>query len=357
MEKSVAELKIELLSLGMRSEGLYKGRKSGAGPAGGRFFQLKDGSCVNVPFWPEYTKKSPYSLQNEQVFFNNNSLNDIHLVPIPNFYSKMTSDNISMKKIALLHGTDCIASTVVQTCMYWRKNLPCQFCGIELSLQSGDTISVKTPQQIREVVGMAIDENVCHHMTLTIGSLPRADKGAAIYIDIVKEIKQYYDIPIHIQLEPPKDIKYLEDLQKNEIDTIGIHIESFDQNILRTVCPGKMRTSLKEYEVAWKTAVRLFGESQVDSYIILGLGETDQSIIQGSEFLLQMGVIPYLVPFRPISGTPMDAKPTPNSVWLIGIFTQIAQLLRHYGVDPTQNKAGCVRCGACSPLNEAFKYF
>lgn len=356
MEKSIAELKIELLSLGMRSEGLYKGRKSGAGPAGGRFFQLKDGSCVNVPFWPEYTKRSPYSLQNDQVFFNNHSLNGIHLVPIPNFYSKMTSDNISMKKIALLHGTDCIASTVVQTCVYWKKNLPCQFCGIELSLQSGDTISVKTPQQIREVVGMAIEENVCRHMTLTIGSLPRADKGAAIYIKIIKEIKQYYDIPIHVQLEPPKNVKYLEDLQKNEIDTIGIHIESFDQNVLQTICPGKAQISLSEYEAAWKTAVTLFGENQVDSYILLGLGETDQNVIEGSEYLLQMGIIPYLVPFRPILGTPMEAKSIPTPSRLLNIFTQIAQMLRIYDVNPIQNKAGCVRCGACSPLSDAYKY-
>ncbi len=356
MEKSIAELKIKLLSMGMRNEGINRGRKGGAGPAGGRIFRLKDGSCVNTPLWPEYTKKSPYYLQNGQVFFNNAPLDDIQLVSSPNFYSLLTSDEIPMKKIALLHGTDCIASTVVQSCIYWKKNLPCQFCGIELSLQAGDTIPVKTPQQLREVVGAAIEEKVCQHITLTIGSLPRADKGAAIYINIVREIKQYYDIPIHIQLEPPKNTRYLEDLHKNEIDTIGIHIESFDQNVLRTICPGKVQISLKEYETAWKTAVRLFGENQVDSYIIIGLGETDQSIIEGSEFLLQLGVIPYLVPFRPISGTPMEAKPTPDPSRLINIYTRIAQLLRNHGVDPTQNKAGCVRCGACSPLNEAFKY-
>ena len=356
MEKSIAELKIELLSMGMRSQGIDKGRKGGAGPAGGRFFRLRDGSCVNAPLWSEYTQRSPYYLQNDQVFFDDIPLSDIQLVLIPDFYSRLTSDKIPMKKIALLHGTDCIASTVVQSCRYWKKNLSCQFCGIELSLQSGDTIPVKTPQQLREVVGAAIEEGVCRHMTLTIGSLPRDDKGAAIYINIVREIRQYYDIPIHVQLEPPKSTRSLEDLHKNEIDTLGIHLESFDQNVLRTVCPGKIQISQKEYETAWKTAVGLFGENQVDSYIILGLGETDQSIIEGSEFLLQIGVIPYLVPFRPISGTPMESDPTPESSRLINIFTQIAQMLRNYGINPTKNKAGCVRCGACSPLSEAFKY-
>jgi len=356
MEKSIAELKIELLSMGMRSEGTFKGRKGGAGPAGGRFFRLKDGSCVNAPIWPEYTKNSPYHLQNDQVFFNGSPLSDIHLVPIPNFYSRLTSDNIPMKKIALLHGTDCIASTVVQTCVYWKKNLACQFCGIELSLQTGDTVPVKTPQQLRDVVGAAIEEKVCRHMTLTIGSLPRADKGAAIYIKIVKEIKQHYDIPIHVQLEPPLHTRSLEDLYKNEIDTIGIHIESFDQGVLQTICPGKAQIPFEKYERAWKSAVGLFGENQVDSYVILGLGETDASIIKGSEFLLRLGVIPYLVPFRPISGTPLASHPTADPPRLINLFTQIAKMMRTYGIDPTQNKAGCVRCGACSPLSEAFRY-
>lgn len=356
MEKSIAELKIELLSMGIRSQGIDKGRKGGAGPAGGRFFRLKDNSCVNAPLWPNYTERSPYYLHNDQVFFNDTPLDDVHLISTPNFYSRSTSDKIPMKKIALLHGLNCIASTIIQTCIYWKKHLSCQFCGIELSLQAGETIPIKKPQQLREVVGVAIEEKVCRHMTLTIGSLPRDDKGAAFYINVVKEIKQYYDIPIHVQLEPPKYKKYLENLQKNEVDTIGIHIESFDSNVLQTICPGKVQISLGEYEDAWKTAFMLFGENQVDSYIILGLGETDLSVIEGSEFLLERGVIPYLVPFRPISGTPMEATSTPAPSRLIKVFTQIAQLLRDYGIDPTQNKAGCVRCGACSPLTEAFKY-
>jgi radical SAM protein (TIGR04043 family) len=357
MAKSIAELKIELLSYGMRSEqGAFKGRKLGAGPAGGRFFKLKDGSCVNVPLWPHFATKSPYLLKDNQVFFEDSLIKDLELLPIPNFYSKLTSDNIPMKKVALLHGTDCIASTVVQSCIYWKENCPCQFCGIELSLQSGDTIAVKTPQQLREVVGAAINEGVCSHMTLTIGSLPRADKGAAIYGAIIKEVKKYYDVSIHIQLEPPANIKSLEALHQNGADTIGIHMESFDPKVLQTVCPGKTRISIDNYKKAWRAAVDLFGENQVDSYVLAGLGESNQSILDGSKLLLELGVIPYVVPFRPISGTPLATHSSPSPHRLIDLFTQLAVLLRTYRIDPTQNNAGCVRCGACSPLTEAFKY-
>jgi len=357
MTQTIAELKIALMVNGMRSDlGLEKGRKGGAGPAGGRFFRLKDGSCVNVPLWPSFTEKSPYYLKNGQVFINDLQIKEVQLIPIPNFYSKLTSDNIPMKKIALLHGTDCIASTVVQKCMYWKNNQPCQFCGIEFSLQSGSTTAVKTPQQLHEVVGAAIEENVCRHMTLTIGSLNRPDKGVGVYTEIVQEIKSKHNIPIHVQLEPPETMNYFDDLFEAGVDTVGIHIESFDKNVLQAVCPGKVSISLENYKKAWKYAVQVFGENQVDSYILTGLGESDKSILEGSKLLLELGVIPYVVPFRPIAATPLETHPPPSAQRLVKLFTELAQLLRDFGADPTKNKAGCVRCGSCSPLTEAFKY-
>ncbi|TFG05986.1 MAG: MSMEG_0568 family radical SAM protein [Promethearchaeota archaeon] len=357
MIKNLAELKIELIAQGMRtSEGIEKGRRGGAGPAGGRFFRLKDGSCVNVPLWPSYTTKSPFELKNNKVLFNDFPLDEVQLIPIPQFYSKVTSDNIPMKKIALLHGSDCIASTIVQSCAYWRQNLPCKFCGIELSLQADSTTAVKTPRQVREVIAAAIEEHVCNHLTLTIGSLPRADKGTTIYLDIVREIKQYYDIPIHVQLEPPEPLQSLDDLHRSGVDTIGIHRESFDSDVLQDVCPGKIQLPLTKYIAAWKHAVQLFGDNQVDSYILVGLGESDSNILEGAKTLLELGVIPYIVPFRPILGTPLETHPTPNATRLRAIFVQIAHLLREYYIDPTKSKAGCVRCGGCSPLTEAFKY-
>lgn len=358
MTQNFAKLKTDLMTKGIRIEGgVNKGRKSGAGPAGGRFFRFKDGSCVNVPIWPQFTTQSPYSLKNDQVFFNGSRLYDIELIPVPKFYSKLTSDNIPMKKIALVHGIDSLASTVIQTCEYWRKNLQCKFCGIELSLQSGSTIRVKTPKQLREVVGAAIEENLCRHLTLTMGSVDRPDKGAAIYGAIVKEIKEFYDIPIHVQLEPPEKPEYLEDLYNYGVDTIGIHIESFDKKVLQEICPGKISISLEKYKEAWKYGVKIFGENQVESYILLGLGETDSSIIEGSKLLMGIGVLPHVVPFRPIAGTPMETHPSPTSSRILKIFTQLAKILRDYGLDPTKNKAGCVRCGACSLLTEGFKYF
>ena len=39
---------------------------------------------------------------------------------------------------------------------------------------------------------------------------------------------------------------------------------------------------------------------------------------------------------------------------MVEIYSKAAQLMKEYGVNPLKSKAGCVRCGGCSAINEAF---
>lgn len=160
----------------------------------------------------------------------------VDLVPYPSFYSKKTSDRVPMWKVALLHGRDCLATTVYQKCAYWDIGKKCKFCGIEFSLKAGKTIAVKKPKQFREVVEAAMEEGVCKHITLTTGTTASPDRGASLLAEIVREVKACKEIPVHVQVEPPKESRYLELLAEAGADTIGIHIESFDGKVLREVC-------------------------------------------------------------------------------------------------------------------------
>lgn len=40
---------------------------------------------------------------------------------------------------------------------------------------------------------------------------------------------------------------------------------------------------------------------------------------------------------------------------LLEIYNKAAHMMKEYDVNPLVNKAGCVRCGGCSALNEAYK--
>jgi len=120
------------------------------------------------------------------------------------------------------------------------------------------------------------------------------------------------------------------------------------------ICPVKLNT--KDYFKAWKNAVELFGEGQVSTFIIAGLGETDESILLGAEKTARIGVIPYLLPLRPIAGTFFEKVRPPTPGRMIKLYRGVAETLHKIGLDPRESKAGCVRCCACSALQEAFLF-
>jgi len=354
---NTTRLKIELLCRGARTEeNIDRGRKGGAGPTGGRYFTLPDETCIEIPLQGKFVESSPYTLAhtngNWRVLRGRSSLVEVKPVPRPKFYEKKTHDGTPMRKVAVLHGKDCLASTVYSKCVYWTSGKQCKFCGIEL--WHSDRLMQKQPQQLGEVAEEAFREGAAEHVTLTTGTPPGHDRGALMLADAAKVIKEHVDMPVHVQLEPPQNTKFLEKLHHVGVDTVGIHIESFDQKVLSEVCPVK--PNVKDYFKAWKSAVELFGEGQVSTFIIAGLGETDESILLGTEKAARIGVIPYLLPLRPIAGTMFEKVSPPTPERMIKLYRSVAETLHKVGLDPRKNKAGCVRCGACSALQEAFLF-
>jgi len=353
---NAAILKTQLLCLGARTnEAVEKGRKGGAGPPG-RCFILPSGLSVNVPLRGEFVKNSPFELFEQngswQLLKDGEFHSEIEALPRPKFYEKKMSDGTPMWKIALLCGRGCLASTVYQKCVYWRSNNQCKFCGIELSLRYGTTIELKTGMQLGEVAAEAAKEGLAQHLTLTTGTSYGPDKGAKILSEATKGVKSAVNILVHVQLEPPDDIAYLEMLYGSGADTVGIHVESFDDDVLKKVCP--MKPSLTEYLSIWKSAVKIFGEEQVSSFMIAGLGETDESIIDGAEEMSRIGVIPLLLPLRPIVGTEFESQSPPTPERMIRLYQAVCEVMKSYGIDPQKNKAGCARCGNCSALTEFY---
>ncbi len=349
-------LKTELLCLGARTnEAVEKGRRGGAGPPG-RCFTLPGDVSVNVPLRGQFIKDSPFELLEQngswQLLKDGKFHTAIKALPRPKFYEKKTSDGTPMWKVALLCGIGCLASTVYQKCIYWRSNRQCKFCGIELSLGYGTTIELKTGQQLGEVAAEAVKDGLAHHLTLTTGTPQGPDKGARILSEATKGVKSAVNIPIHVQLEPPNGVGYLEMLYGSGADTVGIHVESFDGEVLKKVCP--MKSSLTEYRSAWKSAVKIFGQGQVSSFLIAGLGETDESVIEGAEEMSRIGVIPVLLPLRPILGTDFGSQYPPRPERMVRLYQAVCEVMRNYGIDPRKNKAGCVRCGDCSALTEFY---
>ena len=332
-------------------------RKGGAGPSDHKAVTI-DGTTVMIPVHTSVAAKSEYTLadldrQKSYILEEaGQGIAEIKFPQQPKFYSLKTAEDIPYNQIALLHSHDVLATTVLQTCIrYSNRNTACQFCAIEQSLKAGKTIAQKTPQQLAEVAEAAVKLDRVRHLVMTTGTPNTTDRGAAYLIECAKAVKARVDLPIQAQCEPPNDFVWFERMKQAGIDSLGMHIEAIGSEVRDRIMPGKAKVSLDYYFQAFAAAVKVFGWGQVSTYILAGLGDSLETIVGTCDRLIQIGVYPFVVPFVPITGTPLAANKPPSSEFMYGIYERVGAMLNNAGMSSQNIKAGCAKCGACSALS------
>jgi radical SAM protein (TIGR04043 family) len=346
----VAELIMDLQSVGLRIETtLETSRTGGAGPSDSGMLWI-EGVPVTVP--PSET--SPYSLRAEDdgqgIFRDGVKVASVAGTRRPRFYDLETADGVPYHQIALLH-LDSLASTVVQACNYWGNSDQCGFCGIGVSLAAGNTIAKKTPEMLAEVAVAARDLDGAVDATLTTGSSVAPDRGALYVARCGQAVKEAAGLPVEVQFEPPRDLSVLDQVHDMGVDSVGVHVESFDPAVLARVAPGKFRTGIDAYFRTWERAVQLFGEGRVSTYVILGMGEDPDLTVEMCRRAVDIGVYPFVVPLRPVAGSLMEDVPAPSREYTEPIYRKVAGFLAERGLGADTAVAGCARCQACSSLN------
>jgi len=350
-------LLVELQSLGVRVEdesGTTKvpGRRGGAGPSDAGFVWVR-GLPLTVPMHSRFAQASPYRLRlgerSAKLFRDDEYVGPVAIPPQPKIYEMSTADGVPYWKIALLH-LDSIASTVVQKCIYWGTHEQCRFCGIELT-RGAQTIPVKTPAQLAEVCTAARDLDGAVDATLTTGSINRRDRGALYISKCAAAIKEACGLPVQVQFEPPDDLSVLQHVREAGVDAVGIHLETFDPEVLAEVAPGKAQCGVEGYFRTWERAVEVFGRGAVSTYVILGMGERPGYTEEGCRRAIEMGVYPFVVPLRPVPGTLMADVAPPDPDYVAEVYRSVSAMLSEHGLDHEEARAGCARCQACSGLS------
>jgi radical SAM protein (TIGR04043 family) len=188
-------------------------------------------------------------------------------------------------------------------------------------------------------------------VTLTTGSINRRDRGALYISRCAAAIKEASGLPIQVQFEPPDDLGVLRTVHDSGVDAVGIHIETFDPDVLQAVAAGKAQCGVDGYFRCWERAVEVFGRGAVTTYVILGMGERPELIEEGCRRAIAMGVYPFVVPLRPVPGTAMADTPPPDPDYVASIYRSVSAMLAEAGLDHVEAKAGCARCQACSGLS------
>ncbi len=269
----------------------------------------------------------------------------------PRFYGLQTFDGVPYWKIAQLHSNDVLATTVLQNCIrYTDRATSCQFCAIGQSLAENRTIAHKTPEQLGEVARMAVLLDGVKHVVLTTGTPNVIDRGAAVLCESAAGIRAAVDIPIQGQCEPPRDHGWFIKLRDSGIDSLGMHLEAVTPDVRARIMPGKATVSMDRYYEAFAAAVKIFGRGQVSTYILAGLGDTAEEILATCDRLVALGVYPFVVPFVPVSGTPLENSPAPSPEFMRSILPALGRMVSAANLRSSEIKAGCGKCGACSAL-------
>jgi radical SAM protein (TIGR04043 family) len=327
-------------------------RSKGAGPSDDGHMVV-DGANAALPLNPD----SPYTVRDGRVYDGRIDLGlSVEPVARPKFYDLSTADGVPYRQIALLHGRDVLATTVVQTCIRYVEDQRCRFCTIEESLRAGSTVAAKTPAQLAEVAEAAVRLDGIKQMVMTTGTTAGLDRGARHLVRCVRAVLSAVPgLPIQVQIEPPGDRSVLTELREAGATSIGIHVESTDDEIRRRWMPGKSTVPLRDYEAAWDEAVRVFGRNRVSTYLLIGLGEDPDELVDGAAKLIERGVYPFVVPMRPMLGTlaRRDGAKAPSAALVRDITERVAVLLQQAGMKGADQEAGCAACGACGALSAA----
>lgn len=359
MPREWPELLSELQALGMRwcaTDGAGLFRRGGAGPSDHKAVTLAS-HTVMVPIFTHASSRSPYSAEvkpgseRATLLRNERPVAEISFPKTPRFYALATPEGIPYWKIATLHASDVLATTVLQTCIrYGHRETSCQFCAIGRSLAARSTIPEKTPEQLAAVAKAAVELDGVKHAVLTTGTPHTDDRGASVLARSARAIKASVALPIQAQCEPPADFAWFSRMREAGVDSLGLHLEAVSERVRRRIMPGKAEVPVAVYFEAFAHALRVFGRGQVSTYILAGLGDTREEILDACERLALLGVYPFVVPFVPIAGTPLEHHAPPDPGFMSALLGDVSRLLARHALSSSEIKAGCGRCGACSSL-------
>ncbi len=169
-----------------------------------------------------------------ELYHDGETISIVRFPPEPKFYGLATADGIPYWKIAQLHSSRVLATTLLQTCIrYGNSETKCQFCAIGESLKAGKTIREKSLEQLAVLTAAAF------------------------------AIKRATQLPIQAQCEPPDDCHWFVKLRAAGVDSLGMHLEAWDETVRARIMPGKAEVPLRYYMEAFSSAVKVFGRGQL----------------------------------------------------------------------------------------------
>jgi biotin synthase len=130
---------------------------------------------------------------------------------------------------------------------------------------------------------------------------------------LIKMVRQKTSVPISVSCQPT-DNETIRQLAEAGAERIGIPVDAATPEVFDKVkglsAGGPYRWE-RQFELL-NYAVEVFGRGKVSTHLIVGLGETEREMVKTIQQCVDIGVLPALFAFTPISGALLENKPQPS---------------------------------------------
>ncbi len=264
------------------------------------------------------------------------------------FFPALPKTGTIIDEIATLHADGCINIWPSTNCCYDKPDIKCKFCSLLPKSEAPIPVDVLC-EGLKKLMAKVPD----YTLNFSGATYKSPDIMIEYWCDLAKEIRTFSDCPIAIEFAPPSDLSLLEKLKKCGASVAIMNIEIVDENLRKTICPGKSAITLEHYHKALKKAVEVFGRGQVSSVMIGGI-QPFSDIKKECEYLTSIGVFPTIMPFRPLDDCTFFNVTSCDSDELIDASEYLGGLLRKHNLAPYCQE-GCTKCGGCSVENDCFE--
>ncbi len=232
----------------------------------------------------------------------------------------------------LLHCPEQAYITISERCIY-----DCKFCAVP-KLRGG----VKSLQTVKQMAEEARKTGNLRSISLTSGVEVSPMHEAKRVAEIIRDLKSF-GVPIGVSVSPFPGVNQI--LKDAGADEVKYNLETVDRDLFSRVCPG---ISFQEIMDALREAVAIFGPNRVFTNIIVGLGESDETLRHGIDELTGMGVLPILraaYPHPLRAGEVEIIRPSADRLRDLARYLKVK--LDENDLDGSLALTGCYRCTGC----------
>lgn len=288
---------------------------------GGTRLKLGVTNDVNSKFSLVKTNSGYQILRDKKVF-----IRDVEIIP------------------TLLHAPNQAFVNLQDGCIY-----DCKFC--VTPILTSKMKKVKNNDQILKMILKASENKDFQSVAITSGIAESPNETIGEIIGVVEKVKENLE-DVEIGVEPYiLDSKDIDRLQKAGATEIKINIETFDKDIFKKICPNLDYDHIL-YTLGY--AVKIFGKGKVSTNILIGLGESDENVLNGVEYFAKRGVVPVLRAVRIndynysriVESLGRDIGKV-NPERMIKLAIKQKEILNRYNLTTKTFQTMCHKCGCC----------